>query len=162
MNDTPNLSAVVSDLTSTVATISPAAGLVLLGIKEAIKLEPAIAAVLGELFSNGIPSEDDWAASLARIATPFSALAPNAAAKLAAADAAAASPSAPTVPPGTPAPAGATTPAAPEPQAAPAPAPAPTVAQAQPAALTLVAPATAGVHLLSHADPAPETPEPAQ
>jgi hypothetical protein len=70
-----------------VASINPTAALILFGVEEAVKLYPDVEAELQRLFSKGIPTEDDWAASRARIALPFSALAPNSAAQIAAAEA---------------------------------------------------------------------------
>ena len=48
---------------------SEAASLAMFVIQEAIKAEPAIAAVLRDLFNKADPTPEDWAATRARIAS---------------------------------------------------------------------------------------------
>lgn len=97
--NTTQLSNVVGAVGTVAGSISPLAGMILFGIKEAIALEPSIEAELADLFSEGAPTEADWAAVRARVAQPFSALAPNSAAQIDAAQKATAGTVAPPPPP---------------------------------------------------------------
>jgi hypothetical protein len=57
------------------ATVS----LIMFGLQEAIKAEPIIASELQQLFSKGIPTEDDWAASRVRVMESYSQIVTNSA-----------------------------------------------------------------------------------
>ena len=80
--------------------MNPAIIALILGVlQDLIQSEPAIAAMVQQLFSKGIPTEADWEALRASVLVPFEQLAPKSAAQIAAATA----PPAPPAPPAAPA-----------------------------------------------------------